>query len=54
LIYAHGRRLQKRKEQQAYYGAMTEPSILIEIEEIEATIIRLQRDIVRLRQRLGQ
>lgn len=54
LIYAHGRRLQKRKEQQAHYGAMTEPSILIEIEEIEATIIRLQRDIVRLRQRLGQ
>ncbi len=42
LINIHQRRLQKLREQQALFGLNTPAEILIEIEEIEAQIRRLQ------------
>lgn len=44
LIFKHQRRLQILKEQQATFGIETPPHILIEIEEIETTIQRLQSE----------
>ncbi len=45
LIDHHKRRLQKLKEQQAIKGISTEPEILIEIEDIEAEIEKLQVEL---------
>jgi formylglycine-generating enzyme required for sulfatase activity len=49
------RRLQKLKEQQARKGIDTEPHILLEIEDIEATIEKLQAELAELeaKQKLG-
>ncbi len=45
LIAKHSRRLQKLKEQQALKGLDTAPHILIEIEDIEAEIEKLQKEL---------
>lgn len=45
LITEHQRRLQKLKEQWARLGVNTPPEILIEIEDIEARIEQLQREL---------
>jgi hypothetical protein len=44
------RRLQKLKEQKARQGINTPPEVLNEIEEIEATIKKLQEDLAQLKQ----
>jgi hypothetical protein len=44
-IAVHNRRLQKLKLQQAQQGINTDPAILIEIEDLEATIASLQAQI---------
>ena len=43
LIAINTRRLQKLKEKQAIYGIAADPSILLEIEDIEQNILRLQQ-----------
>ena len=48
LIITYNRRLQKLKEQQALEGRSTDPKVLIEIENIEAEIERLQMELMRL------
>ena len=45
LITNHHRRLQKLREQQALYGISADPRILLEIEDIEAKIERLQTNL---------
>ncbi len=50
LILNHGRRLQKLKEQKALYGRSVDPSILIEIEDIELELDRLRHEYTRLSQ----
>jgi len=45
LITNHSRRLQILKEQQALAGLSVEPKILLEIEDIEATIANLQTEL---------
>jgi formylglycine-generating enzyme required for sulfatase activity len=45
LIATHKRRLQKLKEQQALRGVDTPPHVLIEIEDIEAELERLQTEL---------
>lgn len=45
LIATHSRRLQKLKEQQALFGIDTPPHLLLEIEDIEAEIEKLQADL---------
>jgi formylglycine-generating enzyme required for sulfatase activity len=47
LIIEYTRRLQKLKERQARKGIDTEPHILVEIEDIEATIEKLQAELAR-------
>lgn len=49
LLYYLSRRLQKLKEVQALHGASTEPQILIEIEDTEAIIKKLQDDLIATR-----
>lgn len=44
LIADHERRLQKRREQKAKLGISADPSIDIEIEDIETTIAKLQAE----------
>lgn len=46
LITNHTRRLQKLKEQQALTGFRTDPAVLIEIEDIEAELKSLQKELV--------
>lgn len=48
LLTIHCRRLQKLKEQQAVGGRSTEPTTLIEIEDIEAEIERLEIELATL------
>jgi len=48
LINHHQRRLQIRKEQQAVKGINVDPEILIEIEDVEATIEKLQTELNKL------
>jgi len=48
LIANHRRRLQKLKERQALEGLSVDPTVLIEIEDIEARLLELQRDLSRL------
>jgi hypothetical protein len=48
-INEHTRRLQKFKEQQARKGIDTEPHILIEIEDIEAAVEKLQAELAELK-----
>ncbi len=48
LIDEHYRRLQKLKEQQARYGNSADPSITIEIEDVEKEIKRLQNELAYL------
>jgi hypothetical protein len=48
LIINYTRRLQKLKEQQALKGQSTAPEILIEIEDIEAELARLQKALADL------
>lgn len=50
LIIRHQRRLQKLKEQQATMGLQTPPHILTEIEDIEAEIEGLQKELTILDQ----
>jgi hypothetical protein len=45
LITTYARRLQKLKEQRAYQGSSTEPKILMEIEDIEAELEKLQAQL---------
>ncbi|MCB9078663.1 MAG: phosphotransferase [Anaerolineaceae bacterium] len=45
LITNHTRRLQKLKEQQALTGFSTDPAILIEIQDIEAELKTLQKEL---------
>jgi hypothetical protein len=45
LITNHSRRLQKLKEKQALVGLSVDPHILLEIEDIEAEISRLQLEL---------
>lgn len=54
LISTHRRRLQKRREQLARFGIMADPSISMEIEEIEQQIARLESENKRLRAQLGE
>lgn len=53
LIAEHERRLQKRKEQKARFGISADPSIDIEIEDIEAAIAQLQTELAELETRQG-
>ncbi|GIK41437.1 MAG: hypothetical protein BroJett011_52700 [Chloroflexota bacterium] len=53
LITESTRRLQKLKEQQARKGIDTEPHILVEIEDIEATIAQLQGELAELETKQG-
>jgi hypothetical protein len=48
LLDTHMRRLQKLKEQQAHQGINTDPQIVIEIEDIEATIDGLRAALAEL------
>ena len=48
------RRLQKRREQKALFGASADPSIDIEIEDIETRIERLQADLAGLEEASSQ
>jgi hypothetical protein len=48
LIQTHQRRLQKLKEQQAVQGINVEPHIVIEIEDIEAELDKLQVELAGL------
>lgn len=48
LITNHRRRLQKLKERQALEGLSVDPTVLIEIEDIEARLLELQRDLTSL------
>ncbi len=48
LIINHTRRLQKLKEQQALKGHDAEPALLIEVEDVEAQLERLQTELVSL------
>ncbi len=45
LITNHYRRLQKLKEQQALHGTSTDPGILLEIEDIEEKVEKLQTEL---------
>jgi len=45
LIANYKRRLQKLKEQQAFFGLDTSPHILTEIEDIEVEIEKLQTEL---------
>jgi hypothetical protein len=45
LIVGHTRRLQKLCEQKAAYGLATEPHVLVEIEDIETEIGKLQEEL---------
>ena len=45
LIFANNRRLQKLKEQKALQGSSADPKIIIEIEDIEAEIEKLQAEL---------
>lgn len=45
LINVHSRRLQKLKEQKALYGLSIDPRVLIEIEDVEAEIKKLQTEL---------
>lgn len=49
-INYHNRRLQKLKEQQALFGARTDPHILIEIEDIEVQLDILQKKLKELQE----
>ncbi|MFQ5576332.1 MAG: AAA-like domain-containing protein [Anaerolineae bacterium] len=49
LIYEHNRRLQIRKQQRAAGGVFVDPQIIIEIEDIEAEIDRLQQELETLK-----
>lgn len=48
LLAIHHRRLQKLREQQALYGISVEPRVLIEIEDTEAEVERLQAELAAL------
>lgn len=48
LILTHQRRLLKLKEQQAVFGASVDPSVLIQIEDIETELARLREELVAL------
>jgi SOS regulatory protein LexA len=48
LIVNHNRRLQKLKELQALQGYSVDPAILLEIEDIEAKIVELKRELYEL------
>lgn len=48
LILTHQRRLLKLKEQQAVFGAVVDPSVLIQIEDIEAELARLRAELAAL------
>jgi hypothetical protein len=54
LIRAHQRRLQKLKAQQAVKGVNTPPEVLIEIEDIEAELARLQQELAGEQEQLQQ
>ncbi len=45
LIVAHNRRLQILKKQRATQGVSTEPKIIIEIEDIEADLVKLHTEL---------
>ena len=45
LIRTHERRLQKLKEQQALYGPQVNPATLIDIEDTEAQLAQLSREL---------
>jgi len=47
LIDRHWQRLQLLKERQALYGASVDPQVVIEIEEIEAEVGRLEAELAR-------
>lgn len=46
LIIAHGERLQLLELQQALYGALTDPAVIIQINDIRTELERLRRDLV--------
>ncbi len=48
LIINHSRRLQKLKEQQSLLGISVAPNVLIQIEDLEATIKKLQVELASL------
>lgn len=48
LIVKHTRRLQKLKEKKAELGISTDPSLDIEIEDIEAELAKLQAELAAL------
>ena len=48
LLVIHHRRLQKLREQQARYGISVEPHVLIEIEDTQAEVERLQAELAGL------
>lgn len=48
LLAIHHRRLQKLREQQALYGISVEPRVLIEIEDTETEVERLQAELAAL------
>jgi uncharacterized protein YicC (UPF0701 family) len=45
LITIYYRRLQELRKQKAFYGARADPSILMEIDDIEAKIAELQKEL---------
>ena len=45
LIHTHERRLQKLREQQAFYGPQVNPATLIDIEDTEAELARLSAEL---------
>lgn len=45
LIEIHRRRLQKLMEQQAIYGYSTHPAITVEIEDLQITITKLEKEL---------
>jgi hypothetical protein len=53
LIASHEGRLQKRKEQKAKFGISADPSIDIEIEDIEGKIEKLQAELAELERSQG-
>ena len=48
FLLTYNRRLQKLKEQEAFYGRSIEPGILLEIEDIETKIEALREELKEL------
>ncbi|KAA3655950.1 MAG: hypothetical protein DWQ04_32510 [Chloroflexi bacterium] len=53
LVTQYQRRLQKLREQRASFGLTTPPHILMEIEDIEAEIAKLQAELALLNERVA-